>query len=122
MGDTVYEIEVGIATATEVHVLDGVDVNVSVDGGDGDVTLAPSADGAHGYTTCWAGEPAHWVSPGLLAYVATLPDARQVLRDLAHEAGAEADARPPSAEDIAEANVSGIMRTAAGADIDWAAR
>ena len=92
MSDTVHEIHVGIATATDFHVLDGVDVNVSVDGIDGNVTLAPSAD--------WR----HWVESELLAYIQSLPDPQAVLRELAEAAGAEADARPPSEEDIAAAN------------------
>ena len=104
MSDTVHEIHVGIATATDFHVLDGVDVNVSVDGIDGNVTLAPSADGRRGYDSSWAGSPAHWVESELLAYIQGLPDLKTVLRELAEAAGAEADARPPSEEDIVAAN------------------
>jgi hypothetical protein len=102
--ETVHEIHVGIATATDFHVLDGVDLNVSVNGIDGNVTLAPSADGQHGYDCSWAGEPSLWVESELLAYIQSLPDPQAVLRELADTAGAEADARPPSEEDIAETN------------------
>ena len=90
MTQTQHSIEIGIATETTTGVEHGIDVVVSVDGVDGEVTLLPAEDGVGGYGS-W-GSPDHWVSGDLLVYIRTLDDAETVLRDLADQAGAEADA------------------------------
>jgi hypothetical protein len=83
-----YDIEIGIARPTLHGVARGIDVAVSVDGHDGEVTLLPAEDGS-GYTS-W-GQPDHWVDGALLAYIYTRPDAKRILMDLAWLAGIEAD-------------------------------
>lgn len=79
-------IDIGSASETSTGVEGAIDVDVTVDGVEGEVTLLLDHNGDW---TSW-GAPDNWVSGRLLRIIQARPDARYVLSALAAEAGKEA--------------------------------
>lgn len=91
-------IEIGAASPSTTGVDDGLDLDVTVCGIHGEVTLIPSEDG--GGFGSW-GQRSNWVSGSLLRALDELvveeDDVRRILAEVASRAGAEADAYEPAA-------------------------